>query len=76
MLLYVHGDPIKDCWGRWAQDGHPDFHTAPDLLQSGRIAYDSFCIWQVCLRQFLYLVGLPTTVSVSGRFAYDSFCIW
>ena len=30
MLLYVHIDR-KVYWGRGAQDGHLDFHTAPEL---------------------------------------------
>ena len=30
MLLYVHRDD-KDYQGRGAQDGHLDFHTAPEL---------------------------------------------
>ena len=30
MLLYVHRDH-KDYYGRVAQDGHLDFHTAPEL---------------------------------------------
>ena len=29
-LLYVHTDH-EDCLGREAQDGHLDFHTAPEL---------------------------------------------
>ena len=39
MLLYIRRYHIKDCYGRRAQDGHPDFHTAPELsagqLQAG-----------------------------------------
>ena len=30
MLLHVHRDH-KDCQGRGAQDGHLDFHPAPEL---------------------------------------------
>ena len=30
MLLYGHID-LKDYWGRGAQDGHLDFHTALEL---------------------------------------------
>ena len=30
ILLYVHRN-YKDCQGRGAQDGHLDFHTAPEL---------------------------------------------
>ena len=30
-LLHVHRDH-KDCYGRGAQDGHLDFHTAPELF--------------------------------------------
>ena len=30
MLPYVHGDR-KNCYGRGAQEGHLDFHTAPEL---------------------------------------------
>ena len=30
MLLYVDGDH-RDYWGREAQDGHLDFHTAPEF---------------------------------------------
>ena len=30
VLLYAHGDP-KDYQGRGAQDGHLDFHTAPEF---------------------------------------------
>ena len=30
VLLYVHRDRT-DCSGREAQDGHLDFHTAPEL---------------------------------------------
>ena len=32
MLLYVHRDH-KDYKGREAQDGHLDFHTAPEWQQ-------------------------------------------
>ena len=30
--LYVHRDRT-DYWGRWAQEAHFDFHTAPELWQ-------------------------------------------
>ena len=33
MRLYVHRHRRTDCYGRGAQDGHLDFHTAPELLQ-------------------------------------------
>ena len=36
MLLYVPRDH-KDCWGQGAQDGHLDFHTAPELGQGFRL---------------------------------------
>ena len=32
VLLYVHSDH-KDCQGRGAQDGHLNFHTAPELCR-------------------------------------------
>ena len=32
MFLYVHEDH-KYYVGRGAQDGHPDFHTAPELCR-------------------------------------------
>ena len=34
MLLYVHTDH-KDYLGQGAQDGHLDFHTAPELCRGG-----------------------------------------
>ena len=33
VLLYVHRDH-KDYSGRGAQDGHLDFHTAPELCKT------------------------------------------
>ena len=40
MLPYVHGDHnfITDYTGRGTQDGHLDFHTAPDCMCSNRRA--------------------------------------
>ena len=32
VLLYVYRDHT-DCLGRGAQDGHLDFHTAPELVK-------------------------------------------
>ena len=36
ILLYVHRDH-KDDWGRGAQDGHLDFHAAPEFWQYSAI---------------------------------------
>ena len=38
MLLHVHRD-CKDYEGRGAQDGHLDFHTAPDLWPNNNVFY-------------------------------------
>ena len=34
MFLEVNRDSTV-CWGRGAQDGHLDFHTAPELQEGG-----------------------------------------
>ena len=39
VVSYVHRDH-KDYWGRGAQDGHLDFHTAPELCMTGWKASD------------------------------------
>ena len=37
MFLYIHRDH-QDYWGRGAQDGHLDFHAAPELgAKEGRV---------------------------------------
>ena len=42
VLLYVHRDH-KDYYGRGAQDGHLDFHTAPELSLASNCADVAHC---------------------------------
>ena len=41
MLLYIHRGHT-DYWGRGAEDGHRDFHTAPELCGSSSVLFSPF----------------------------------